>query len=253
MIRLSYKTYKICKNLKKLLSGTFFRQLFSLVFKPLTQGKLQFSTVLPFTGNHGLKTRPRVLKLISSIHPKIDLRVIFRPVFRLSPFFRFKDRLPMRLRPNIVHTFTCQRCCELYLGETTWNLHTRIFEQMDISAHTGNATSHSTSLPNIVAHKRESGHPISFDDFSVLTSGHSQFDTLIRKSLLIVKINPVVNVRIRSFPLMLCWYIYFPSLTLIRIRHVINLFLIHVYFCNRVGYLSRQNFCKHILLWWCCL
>ena len=136
----------------------------------------------------------------------------------------------------------CQRCSALYLGETTWNLHTRICEHVGISARTGNETSHSTSLSSVVTHERETGYPIFFDDFSVLASGRSQLDTRIRESLLIAKINPSVNVNIRSFPLMLCWYIYFLSLNLIPVRHFINLFLIHVYFCNHVGYLTREIF-----------
>ena len=54
---------------------------------------------------------------------------------------------------------------------------------MGISAHAGNETSHSTFLSSILTHKRETGHPISFDDFSVLASGRSELDTFIRESL----------------------------------------------------------------------
>ena len=61
----------------------------------------------------------------------------------------------------------------------------------------GNEISHSTSLSSILAHKRETGHRISFDDFSVLASGHSELDTVIQRSLLIAKINPSLNVNIR--------------------------------------------------------
>ena len=136
--------------------------------KPLTAPKLQLSIVLSFTGCHGLKIRQQLLKLISSAQQHIDLRVIFRPVCRLSHFFRFKDRIPMHLRSNVVCKFTCQRCSALYLGETNRNLHARICEHMGISAYTGNEISHPSSLSNILAHKREIGHPISFDDSSVL-------------------------------------------------------------------------------------
>ena len=74
---------------------------------------------------------------------------------------------------------------------------------MGISGYTGSEISHPCSLFSILAHKRETGHPISFDDFSVLASGRSELDTLIRESLLIAKINPSLYVYIRSFPLML--------------------------------------------------
>ena len=50
---------------------------------------------------------------------------------------------------------------------------------MDILAYTGNEISHPSSLSSILAHKRETGHLISFYDISVLTSGRSELDTLI--------------------------------------------------------------------------
>ena len=162
----------------------------------------------PFTGSHGLKICQQLLKLISSAHPHIDLRVIFRPVCRLSHFFRFKDRIPMCPRSNFVYKFTCQRCSSLYLVETARNLHIRICEHMGISPYTGNEISHPSSLSSILAHKRETGHPISFDDFSVLASGRSELDTLIRESLLIAKINPSLNVNVRSLSSHVVWIFF---------------------------------------------
>ena len=69
---------------------------------------------------------------------------------------------------------------------------------------------HPSSLSSILTHKRETGHAISFEDISVLASGRSELDTLIRESLLIAKISPSVSVNIRSFPLMLFCFL-FPS------------------------------------------
>ena len=166
---------------------SFLNKVSDTPIKPLTAPKLQLSIVLPFTGSHGFKIRQQLLKLISSAHLHIDFRVIFRPVCRLSHFFWFKDRITMRLRSNIVYKFTCQCCSALYFCKTTRNLHTRICEHMGISAYTGKEISHPPSLSCILAHKRETGHPISFDDCSILASGRSELDTLIRESLLIAK------------------------------------------------------------------
>ena len=52
---------------------------------------------------------------------------------------------------------------------------------------------------------------LSFDDFSVLASGRSELDTIIRETMLIAKINPFLNVNVKSFPLMSFLDIYiFP-------------------------------------------
>ena len=105
----------------------------------------------------------------------------------------------MKLRSCIVYEFQCQRCDVLYLGETCRQLHVRISDHMGISAYTGNKISQ-TSLFSVLMHSKNTGHPILYDDFSILASGTSQFRVLIRESLVISKLKPSLNKNIRSFP-----------------------------------------------------
>ena len=131
---------------------TFLSKVFDSAIKQLTAPKLQFSLVLPFTGNHGLQIRKQLLKIVSSAYPHISLRIVFRPVCRISSFFRFKVRIPMRLRSNVVYKFTCQSCHALCIGKTCRNLHTRVCEHMGISAYTGNEISSPAQLSSIYSH-----------------------------------------------------------------------------------------------------
>ena len=73
---------------------------------------------------------------------------------------------------------------------------------MGISAHTGKAISTST-LSSVLSHQKKTGHNISVDNFSVLSSRASQLNVLIRESLLISKLQPSLNANIRCFPLTL--------------------------------------------------
>ena len=52
---------------------------------------------LPLTGHHGLQIRSQLQKFLSSAYRHISLRVVFRPSFRLSNFFPFKDKIPGEL------------------------------------------------------------------------------------------------------------------------------------------------------------
>ena len=151
---------------------------------------------------HIILSRQQLIKLISSAYPHISIRIIFRSTFRLSNFFRFEDRIPMKLRSCIVYKFQSQRCDALYLGETCRKLHVRISDHMGISAYIGNKISQ-TGLSCVLTHSKHTGHPISYDDFSILVSGTSQFDVLIGESLLISRLKPSLNKNIRSFPLSL--------------------------------------------------
>ena len=71
---------------------------------------------LPFTGHHGLQIRSQLQKFLSSAYPHISLRVVFRPSFRLSNFFPFKDKIPCELRSHVVYLYKCQCCGALYVG-----------------------------------------------------------------------------------------------------------------------------------------
>ena len=73
---------------------------------------------------------------------------------------------------------------------------------MGILVPTGKALSHTTLL-SVLAHHKQTGHDISFDDFSILSSASSQLDVLLQESLLISKLNPSLNANITSFPLTL--------------------------------------------------
>ena len=86
-----------------------------------------------------------------------------------------------------------------YVGQTRRHIHTRISEDMGVSPLTGKERSIST-MSSILAHKHMHKHPVSASDFKILSSGTSEWDLLIRESLLISQLNPVLNANIRSTP-----------------------------------------------------
>ena len=105
----------------------------------------------------------------------------------------------MRLRSNVVYKFMCQSCHAMYIGETCRNLHTRVCEHRGISAYTDNEISSPAQLSSILTHNKKTEHPISFEDFAILSTGFSQFEVLLRESLLISQLNPSLNANINSF------------------------------------------------------
>jgi hypothetical protein len=76
-------------------------------------------------------------EILSSAYPHISLHVAFRPSFRLSNFFPFKDRIPCELRSHVVYLYKCQCCSALYVGQTRRHINTRISEHMGVSPLTG--------------------------------------------------------------------------------------------------------------------
>ena len=54
---------------------------------------------------------------------------------------------------------------------------------MGISAYTGNEISSPAQLSSILTRNKKTRHPISFEDFAILSTGFSQFEVLLRESL----------------------------------------------------------------------
>ena len=63
---------------------------------------------------------------------------------------------------------------------------------MSVSPLTGKKRSVST-MPGILAHIHTTKHQISPSDFKILSTATSEADLLIRESLFIFKLNPVLN------------------------------------------------------------
>ena len=180
----------------------FLDKIFSPPINNITVPKRVVYFCLPFTGAHSLQIRTKLIKLVSSCFPQIDLRVVLKPGKHLSTFFQFKDPIPKFLKSHVVYQFKCQCCAALYIEQTRRYLLMRISEHMGVSSLTGKKVSHS-SRSSILTHSTQTNHSISFHDLSILSSCNSPFELLIRESLLINKNKPSLNENITSVPLAL--------------------------------------------------
>ena len=126
------------------------------------------------------------MNLCYATFPNISFCFIFRSGRRLSSFFPFKDRIPTLLRSHVVYKYTCQCCSALYLGQTRRYLYARISEHMGIFPLTGKKLA-TSSLSTILANSHQTSLRVSFNDFSLTSSGHSSsnLEVLIQKSLLV--------------------------------------------------------------------
>ena len=134
----------------------------------------------------------------------MDIGFVFHPTLRPSNLFPFKDRVPFGLRSYVVYLFKCQCYDALYVCQTCRHLHTRILDLMGISALIGKKFGNH-SLSAIFHHHCDIGHPLTPNDFSILTSSSTSFELFLRESLLINKLKPTPNATIGSYPLSLFW------------------------------------------------
>ena len=92
---------------------------------------------ISFSGLHSLQIRTEIHNLCSSVFTHINVRLVFRPIKRLSHFFPVQDRLPKGLRSRVVYSFKCQCCNALYVGQAACHLHARVSDHLGVSPLTG--------------------------------------------------------------------------------------------------------------------
>ena len=111
----------------------FLNKQFSQKILEYTVPKKELFIVLPYLGMSSLCLRTRLQKSINSNISFCKIKIIFKSSTRLANFFRFKDKIPLCLRSNIVYKFTCGRCNATYYGETCCHFKVRVGEHSGIS------------------------------------------------------------------------------------------------------------------------
>ena len=152
----------------------FLNRQFSQKILEHTVPKKELCIVLPYLGISSFCLKTPLQKSINSNISFCKIKVIFKPSTRLANFFRFKDKIPLCLRSNIVYKFACGRCNATDYGETCRHFKVRVSEHSGISPLT-NKRSKSKKSTAVKDHMLMCDQPVSFDDFKVLASSNSEF------------------------------------------------------------------------------
>ena len=155
---------------------------------------------LPYYGHLSFEIRKRLSKLFKQYYPDATFRFIFTNSYTIKSYFPYKDRVPVKLIPNIIYQYTCSMCNHRYIGETKRNLSLRIAEHKGISPRTGHAITH-PNFSQIRLHCQNMGHEICDNNFKILMKANHPEDTKILESLFIHDLKPEMNNQSTSYPL----------------------------------------------------
>ena len=102
------------------------RSILDKVYSPVpvrqTVERKQLLLVLPFTGQHGIIIRTKLMRLYKRFFPMANLRIVFVPSLKLRNFFRFKDTIPQSMQSLVVYEYSCTGCNARYVGQTARHL-----------------------------------------------------------------------------------------------------------------------------------
>ena len=160
-----------------------------------TCAKKSIFVSLPYTGKHGIQLRNKLQKLFRRYYPRVVLRVIFKPTFRLSDLSRFKDRIPLKVRSH--YQYSCGSCNATYIGMTARHLRQRVCEHLGVSSRIGNELQVKVQSA-IRDHSELSGHPLISENFKIISTAGHPTDLPILEELSIASNKPSLNTLLNT-------------------------------------------------------
>ena len=157
--------------------------------------KTELNLCLPFMGRYSNDVKNRLTNMTSKYLNNVKLKIIWNSPRKLRSLFAFKDKLPMRLRSNILYHFTCNGCNSIYIGKTKRHFLIRAYEHLGISYRTGRKL---TYIPKNAGvrnhlHQKESCHG-NLGGFKIIGQARNDYFLRLKESILIQKFKPTIKV-----------------------------------------------------------
>jgi hypothetical protein len=148
---------------------------------------------LPYLGKQTDVVRRKIIKICKRFVPHKDVVIYFKPGRRVANYFRLKDVTPFDLRSQIVYQYTCASCHSSYIGQTSRHLRHRAAEHMGVSHLTYKEVKNKVHS-NIREHNLHCpGSTCALQNFTILATGISEQELLVKERLLIARLKPSLN------------------------------------------------------------
>jgi len=130
-----------------------------------TVPKLEVMMMLPFHGLISEKLRRNLTNLFKDAYPQVSLKIL-------------------------VYGVHCTDCPAVYVGKTKRHLGKRFKEHLDVRKPSA-----------VTEHLMRTNHSTNLESVKVLATGKSDTELLIKESLTIKRLKPVLNNQVASYPL----------------------------------------------------
>ena len=71
---------------------------------------------LPYFGQFSEKLHSELMVLLGRYFSDFRFNVVLVNKFTVDSFFKYKNKLPMRLKSSLVYKFSCAQCASEYVG-----------------------------------------------------------------------------------------------------------------------------------------
>ena len=180
----------------------FLSKLFIDRVRPITAPKKEFIMCIPFLGRGTLAIKKKLRNLFSSQFPAFQLKIVLKSGLKIGSFLNFKSTLPFDVRSLVVYKYTCSHCNMTYIGKTKRHHLVRMCEHLGISYITERDSKYNPQKTTAIReHIRANKHPGNFSNFKIVSYANTNFEALIKESLLVGLEKPPLNKQVKSLKL----------------------------------------------------
>ena len=166
--------------------------------------KKETTVSLEFLGKLSLQVKRQLIEIFRACNKDIKLNVAFKSSVRMSNAFRFKDQIPKCLNSMLLYKFTCNTCNSVYIGKTKRHYLLRQFEHLGLSVSTNKALRYSDKDATVIRKQcHHQNHVNCTDNLKIMGNSVNNYFLQLKKSLLILKLKPPLNVAKESMALYL--------------------------------------------------
>ena len=166
--------------------------------------KKETTVSLEFLGKLSLQVKRQLIEIFRACNKDIKLNVAFKSSVRMSNAFRFKDQIPKCLNSMLLYKFTCNTCNSVYIGKTKRHYLLRQFEHLGLSVSTNKALRYSDKDATAIRKQCHHQNHVNYtDNLKIMGNSVNNYFLQLKKSLLILKLKPPLNIAKESMPLYL--------------------------------------------------
>ena len=181
----------------------FFNKIYEEKVVVHTVPKMEVSIILPFLGSTSVSVKNSLVRSFRNILPFCNIKVIFKTSNRLSFYFKYKDSFPKSLLSHVLYKYTCAKCNLSYVGYTARYWEKRLEEHTHLSARTGKPLKNVQVFAPMQHVRKAKCGKVCREDFEIIGGGGDRPILQIKESIMIKKLNPIINGNETSVPLYL--------------------------------------------------
>ena len=149
-----------------------------------------------------LQNKKQLTEIFRTCQKNIKLNVVFKSSNKIRNASQFKDQIPIYMNSKVIYEFKCNIFNVVYIRETNHHFVVREYERLGKSIFTEKNLKYTRKDATAIRkHFHNHSDTAATSCFSLVVNADNKYHLKLKESLLVLKLNPRLNVAKQSMPL----------------------------------------------------